>query len=114
MQAGRYCEEIKRHPGVRIAPHLFHMALEDFDLPGVLRQQGELISYLHVSDSNQRLPGRGFLNFPAIAEALREMNYSGWLTLTCGTPGANQPNAAGIYGALPMSLAILRDAGFTQ
>jgi sugar phosphate isomerase/epimerase len=110
-QAVHYCDEIKHHPGVRIAANLFHMALEEVDIPGVLRQHGELIDYVHLGDSNHRLPGRGLLNFASIAEALHDINFAGWLTFTGGTPGQNQPNAAGIYGALPVSLAALKAAG---
>lgn len=114
MQAGRYCDEIQRHPGVRIAPHLFHAALEEIDIPAALRQQGELMVYFHLSDSNHRLPGRGLLDFAAIADTFKAMHYTGWLTLTAGTPGHNQPNAAEIYAALPMCLEALKAAGLSE
>ncbi len=82
-QAAFFRRKVKDHPHIRIAAHLFHMALEEADALGALRTLGQHIGYVYLSDSNCRLPGQGLTDFAAVAAALRDVAYTGWLTLTC-------------------------------
>jgi len=109
-QAVRFSDEIKNHPHVRIAPVLFDLALEEADPAASLRQYGDRIGYLYLSDSNGRLPGQGLLNFGAVAQALREHQYEGWLCVTAEQPATRQDPYA-LYDALPDSLQHLRHSG---
>ena len=111
-QAGLYCQQINDHPGVGIAPHLFHMAMEEQDLYGVLQTNAPRIKYMHLCDSNGRLPGRGLIDFARVADTLKQMNYTGWLSLTTGKAGENREFANLIRGALPGVLSFLQQSGF--
>ena len=99
------------HPRVQIAADLFHMALEEPDLPAAIRDHAAEIGYLHVADSNRRLPGQGLMDFAAAAAALQAINYSGWLTYACGRPGSNDPAAFADH--LPASLTHLARVGLS-
>jgi len=110
-QAVRFSDAIKNNPHVRIAPNLFDMALEESDVRAVLKQHHDRIGYLHLSDSNGRLPGQGLLNWQAIADTLHEVNYDGWLCLSMGHPIHSREVRYGIYDALPGCLQLLRDVG---
>lgn len=110
-EAGQFCQQINDHPGVGIAPHLFHMAMEDFDFPNVLREQASRIKYMTLCDSNGRLPSRGLIDFGRVATTLKEMNYTGWLSLTTGKAGENREYANLIRGALPGVLGFLQAQG---
>lgn len=92
------------HPRVKIAANLFHMALEEHDLLAALRDHADLIGYVHLADTNHRLPGQGFMDFAAAAETLREIGYSGWLAYDCN-PSSSSDLAA--------SLAHLAQAGLS-
>ncbi len=63
---------------VRLLADLFHMNVEESDLPLALRQAGAAVGHLHFVDSNRRPAGAGHLDFEPIAQALREMNYQGY------------------------------------
>ena len=110
-QARRYLAEIKDHPHVRIAASLFDMALEEADYLASLKEMGERCSYLQISDSNDRLPGQGLIDYGALADTLRSMNYDGWLTLRCQHNPEDPEASLRIRDALPGSMALLREAG---
>lgn len=110
-QAALFRRKIKDHPHVKIAASLFHMALEEADFMQAMRAHGKHIGYIHLADSNCHLPGQGMIDFSAAAEALREIEYDGWLTFACGDPGNNQTRAARFMAELPASLALIKQAG---
>ncbi|MBI5671008.1 MAG: sugar phosphate isomerase/epimerase [Chloroflexi bacterium] len=106
----RVRRKIKDNPHIKLVADLFHMALEETDVPGALRDYAADVAYLHLADSNRRLPGRGLLDFVAIGAALRE--FSGWVSLEIGEPGNNQANARQIVEELPACLDFLKRAGW--
>jgi sugar phosphate isomerase/epimerase len=110
-QAALFRRKIKDHPHVKIAAGLFHMAMEETNLFEAMRTHGKHIGYIHLSDSNHRLPGQGMMDFSGTAEVLREIDYHGWLTYSCGEPGNNHSRAARFMAELPASLAIIKEAG---
>lgn len=54
---------------------LFHMNIEEVDLPAAIRQGGRHIGHLHFVDSNRRPAGSGHLDFTPVAAALAEIGY---------------------------------------
>lgn len=107
----RVRRRIKDHPHVKLAADTFHMALEEVDPVAALREYSGDIGYIHLADSNRRLPGRGRTDFPALFAILKDANYSGWLTLSVGNPGHNAEDARQIMAALPASLEFVRGFG---
>ena len=59
---------------------LFHMNIEERDIPGALRAGGDRIGHVHFVDSNRRPAGLGHTNFVPIAEALKEIGYAGFVS----------------------------------
>jgi sugar phosphate isomerase/epimerase len=98
-------------PAMGVAAGTFHMALEEGDLAAAIRACRDDIRYLHIADSHRGLPGTGAFNWGSIGAALNEIGYQGWLSLECGTPGANHAQAEGFYQGLPAALEALRAAG---
>jgi sugar phosphate isomerase/epimerase len=110
-QAALFRRKIKDHPHVKIAAGMFHMALEEVNFWEALRTHGKHIGYIHLADSNCRLPGQGMMDFAAAVRVLREIGYDDWLTFACGDPGKNQIRAARFMAELPASLAMIKQAG---
>lgn len=110
-QAEQFCEAIKDHPHVKIAPCLFDVALEETTPLAALQTAGERIGYLHLCDSNHALPGQGLLDFEAVAATIHEMHYDGWLTITAQLDVDDPEAAYHIVDALPKTLTLLRDVG---
>jgi sugar phosphate isomerase/epimerase len=62
---------------VRLLADLFHMNIEEADLPAALLAAGKHVGHIHFVDSNRRAAGYGHLNFAAIGQALRDSGYQG-------------------------------------
>ena len=60
---------------VRLLADLFHMNIEEADLPAALRACGRHLGHLHFVDSNRRPAGLGHLDYAPIARALAEIGY---------------------------------------
>lgn len=109
--AARVRRKIKDHPHIKIAADLFHMAIEETHIADALRQYKDDLGYIHLADSNRRLPGQGMTDFGAVAAALKDGGYDGWLSLECGYPGRNA-EFAGTYAAeMPATLDKLKAVG---
>ena len=95
-------------PNLGIVADLFHMALEETDIPTAIHEHAQWIGHVHLADSNRRLPGLGTTHFSPVLEALSQVGYSGWLVLECDEPGDNQPHSGWYMQHLAESLALFR------
>jgi sugar phosphate isomerase/epimerase len=89
-QAVSLGEEVQRQTGfasVRVCADLFHMNIEEDDLPAAIRAAGPRIVHVHVDDTNRLQPGTGHMDFAGVFAALRAIDYDGWLTLECRLRG---------------------------
>ena len=57
-----------------------HMNIEDDSIPDGLRLAEDYLWHVHITDSNRRYPGSGYLDFDSIFEALWDMNYTGYVS----------------------------------
>jgi sugar phosphate isomerase/epimerase len=74
-------------PGVRILADTYHMNIEEDDVCAALRDAGELLGAVHLSDSNRGQPGTGHVPFDAIVATLRELGFDGVLSVECRLRG---------------------------
>jgi sugar phosphate isomerase/epimerase len=65
---------------VALLADLFHMNIEEKSLPESIRRFGSSIGHVHFADSNRRPMGMGHTSVPAIAAALMEAGYDGYLS----------------------------------
>ena len=63
---------------VRLLADLFHMNIEETDIPAAIHAAGRWIGHLHFVDSNRRAAGSGHLEFSGVAEALGEVGFAGY------------------------------------
>ena len=85
-QAVDICKKV-RSPGVRIMADFFHMNIEEEDIPKAIEKAGEYIQHIHLADSTRLLPGHGHTDFKSGFQALRKINFGGFMSLECGIPG---------------------------
>ena len=103
-QAVSLGEEVERETGlgsVRVCADLFHMNIEEDDLPAAIRAAGPRIAHVHVDDTNRLQPGTGHMDFAAVFAALGDVGYDDWLTFECRLRGEPEE-------ALPASARFLR------
>ncbi len=65
---------------VTILADLFHMNIEEEDIPAAIRAGGSLISHVQLADSNRRPAGHGHTDFRAVAASLAAIGYAGYLS----------------------------------
>ena len=65
---------------VHILAELFHMNIEEVDLPAAIRETGSKIGHVHYADSNRHAMGFGHTRIQSIISALRDVNYEGYLS----------------------------------
>jgi sugar phosphate isomerase/epimerase len=65
---------------VKLLVDLFHMNIEEVDVAAAIRAGGCAIGHVHFVDSNRRPAGCGHTDFAPIAAALRDIQYSGYLS----------------------------------
>lgn len=84
---------------VKILADLFHMNIEEASLPDAIRTYGPALGHLHFVDSNRRAAGFGHIDYRPIVEALRQIDYGGYISaealpLPDSTASATQTIAA--------------------
>ena len=84
-QAVEICEEL-RMEYVKIMADVFHMNIEEADIPKSIREAGDYIKHVHLADSNRYAPGYGHTDFKSIFEALKDIGYEYYMALECRVP----------------------------
>lgn len=81
------CQQVGS-PACRMMADLFHMHIEERDMPAAIREAGaEYIYNVHLADSTRRLPGSAFTDFKSCFRALKEIGYDRFCGLECGIDG---------------------------
>jgi sugar phosphate isomerase/epimerase len=80
-------------PNVKLLADLFHMNIEEQNMAASIRAFGKMVGHVHFADSNRRAAGLGHTDFVPIAEALREINYQGYVSAEA-LPGSYDEDAA--------------------
>lgn len=71
----------------------FHMNIEEYSAERAIRQCGPLLGYFHVAENTRHHPGYGCLDFDTVFRALREIGYTGYVSVEC-LPLPSGPEAA--------------------
>ena len=66
--------------GITLLADLFHMNIEEADIPATIRKVGPHIGHVHFADSNRRAVGFGHTDPAPVIAALRETGYQGYLS----------------------------------
>ena len=65
---------------VGVLADTFHMNIEEVDLAAALRSAGDRLLHVQFTDSNRLPAGQGHIDFQALSEALRVIEYEGYLS----------------------------------
>jgi D-psicose/D-tagatose/L-ribulose 3-epimerase len=63
----------------------FHMNIEELSLGDAIRAAGDLIVHFHASENDRGVPGRGHVPWVEVASALRDIEYSGIVSIEAFT-----------------------------
>ena len=65
---------------LRLLADTFHMNIEEVSIYDSIIQAKDYISHVHFADSNRWAPGCGHLDFEKIVQALKKINYQGYVS----------------------------------
>ncbi len=73
---------LKRIPGIKLGPDLNWLVRGGVDPAWFIKTYGHQMVYMHIRDQKEdgkwtEAVGEGVIDFPAIARALKEINYKG-------------------------------------
>ena len=72
----------------------FHMNIEEKDPVESIMKSKKWLKHFHVADSNRWAPGFGHIDFKAIFQALKDINYKGFITVESIPKPENAKKAA--------------------
>lgn len=78
-EAVKMIEEVD-NPNFELILDVYSSSKEDVDIPSTIRKHAEHLAHFHSNDDNGYLPGSGSVDYPSIISALKETNYSGYLS----------------------------------
>jgi D-psicose/D-tagatose/L-ribulose 3-epimerase len=90
-QAIRFVDEVGL-PNCGIHLDTFHAHIEETHPADAIRRAGSRIVHVHISENDRGVPGTGSVAWSDTFEALRQIDYDGWLTVEAF--GNSLPNLA--------------------
>lgn len=80
---GEACEMLERirHPSFALHQDVKAMSAEPTPVPELIRRYGKWTQHFHANDSNRRGPGFGSVDFQPIFQALKDIQYDGWVSV---------------------------------
>lgn len=74
------CDQVN-HPNVGILFDTFHANIEEKDIAEGYRTVARHLKHVHTCENDRGIPGSGHVEWPAVFQALRDIDYDGWLTI---------------------------------
>ena len=78
--AARFAREVN-HPHCRIMYDTFHANIEEKSVEQAIHGCADVLCHVHISENDRSTPGKGGINWQENFDALRDINYSGWLVV---------------------------------
>lgn len=69
------------HPNLKVQLDTFHAHIEERDSAAAIRATGSLLGHFHASENDRGVPGSGQVRWDACFDALRAIDYRGWVTI---------------------------------
>ncbi|NQZ70341.1 MAG: sugar phosphate isomerase/epimerase [Lentisphaeria bacterium] len=78
--AVRFVEAVD-HPNCRLMYDTFHANIEEKDPIAAIKRAAPYMAHVHISENDRSTPGQGNIPWEDTWDALKEVNYDGWLTV---------------------------------
>jgi len=78
------------HPRVQALADLFHMNIEEANMGAPVLVAKDHLGHVHIADNNRLQPGAGCLDLRPTFRALKEIEYTGYISIECSALGGPQ------------------------
>jgi D-psicose/D-tagatose/L-ribulose 3-epimerase len=78
--AAQFCREVN-HPAVKTMYDSFHANIEEKSITEAIRACADQLVHVHISENDRSTPGDGAVNWDETFQALKSVNYDGWLMI---------------------------------
>ncbi len=65
------------NPALKMHLDTFHMNIEEKNQAASIRKAGKYLAHIHACGSDRGTPGGDHIDWPSIAQALKDINYQG-------------------------------------
>jgi len=69
------------HPHLKVQFDTFHAHIEERDSAAAIKATGAMLGHFHASENDRGVPGSGQVRWEACFDALRAIDYRGWVTI---------------------------------
>jgi D-psicose/D-tagatose/L-ribulose 3-epimerase len=76
--SAQFCREVN-HPNCRMMYDTFHANIEEKSIPQALSACADMLCHVHISENDRSTPGKGLVRWADNFDALRKINYDGWM-----------------------------------
>ena len=76
--AAKFCREVA-HPNCRMMYDTFHSNIEEKSITLAIHSCADMLCHVHISENDRSTPGKGNVRWCENFDALRQINYNGWL-----------------------------------
>jgi D-psicose/D-tagatose/L-ribulose 3-epimerase len=78
--AARFCKEVN-HPNCQMMYDTFHANIEEKSVPEAVRTAAPQMIHVHISENDRSTPGAGGIPWATTFDALKQVNYNGWMVV---------------------------------
>ena len=79
-EAVAFVKDVDRK-NVNVMLDCFHMNIEEDFMGEAIRETGEYLGHFHIGEANRKVPGKGHMPWAEIGQALRDINYEGYVVM---------------------------------
>ena len=78
--SARFAREVD-HPNCRMMYDTFHSNIEEKDVAQAIRDCKDVLAHVHISENDRSTPGQGNVRWAENFDALKEVDYDGWMMI---------------------------------
>ncbi len=77
-ESARFAREVN-HPYCRVMYDTFHANIEEKCIGQAIHACADVLCHVHISENDRSTPGKGNIRWAENFDALRQINYNGWM-----------------------------------
>ena len=81
-------------PNLKIHLDTFHMNIEEKNIENAILKAGNRLGHMHICENDRNLPGNGHIPWDEVFEAIRRINYSGFIVIESFVQTGNEIGSA--------------------